>query len=199
MVDVSLWNTTSHLVPGLHEAIPPVDRVSCPLSDRLPRKLAESDDSWMSSDRPCICSAVNYSLSSIFTSLREVWKPLASPLSATPAVLHHQSLVSWQAYFLTDYSEPGDRSFSNMEPEIGSRKKPSAIQLVSLGACVAFYPNFDWSLCSMTVCPLIFHLFKHNNRPNKQLQLSPQCHSLAFTMEKLNDSVILNSNHLILF
>lgn len=38
------------------------------------------------------------------------------------------------------------QSFTNVELEICSRKKPSAIQLVSLGACVTFYPNFDWSL-----------------------------------------------------
>lgn len=89
MAHVSLRNTTSHLVPRLHETIL--------LSELLPHKLAQSDDSWMPSDRPCICSAVNYSASSIFTSLREVWKPLASPLSVAPAVSHHQSLVSWQA------------------------------------------------------------------------------------------------------
>lgn len=76
------------------------------------------------------------------------------------------------------------QSFSNVKPEICSGKKPSAIQPVSLGACVAFYPIFDWSLGPMTICPLISHLFKHNHRPTKQLQLSTQCHSLAFTSWK---------------
>lgn len=109
MVDVSLRSATSHLVPRLHEAIPPISRVSSPPSELLPHKLVQSDDSWMPSDRPRICSAVNYSACSIFTSLREVWKPLASPLSAAPAVAHHQSLVSRRAYFLTDYSEPRDK------------------------------------------------------------------------------------------
>lgn len=80
------------------------------------------------------------------------------------------------------------QSFSNVETEIYCGKKPSAIQLVSLGACVTSYPNSDWSLGPMTICPLISHLFKHYYRPTKQLQISPQCHSLAFTMEKLNDS-----------
>lgn len=142
MVDVSLWSTTSHLVPRLHEAIPLVSRVSSPPSELLPHKFTQRDDSWMPSDRPRICSTVNYSASSIFTSLREVWKPLASPLSVSPAVSHHQSLVSQREYFLTDYSEPGDKVFSNVVQEIRSGKKPYAIQLVSLGACVCFLPIF---------------------------------------------------------
>lgn len=180
MVDVSLWTTTSHLVPRLHEAIPP--------SELLPHKLVQSDDSWMPSDGRRICSAVNYSARSIFTSLREVWKPLASPLSAAPAVSHHQSLVS-RAGLLSDRLQRAlGQSLSNIEPEICSGKKPSAIQLVSQGAWVAFYPNFDWSLGPVTICPLISHLFKHNHRPTKQLQFSPQCHSLASTMKKLTDS-----------
>ena len=53
-----------------------------PPSELLPHKLFQSDDCWMQSDRTCICSAVNYSASSIFTSLREVWKPLAPASSA---------------------------------------------------------------------------------------------------------------------
>lgn len=65
------------------------------------------------------------------------------------------------------------QSFSNVETEIYCRKKPSAIQLVSLGAFVTSYPNFDWSLSPMTICPLISHLFKHYYRPTKQLQISP--------------------------
>lgn len=101
----------SHLVPRLHEAILSIRWASTPLSELLPHKFVQSDDSWMPSDRPCICSAVNYSAPSIFTSLREVWKPLASPLSAAPAVSHHQSLVSQRVYFMTDYSEPGDKVF----------------------------------------------------------------------------------------
>lgn len=65
----------------------------------------------MPDDRPHICSAVNYSPSSIFTSLREVWKPLASPSSAAPAASHHQSLASQKAYLLMNYSELGDKLF----------------------------------------------------------------------------------------
>lgn len=122
MLDISFWNTTSHLVPRLHEAIPPITQVSSPPSELLPHKLVQSDDSWMPSDRPRICSAVNYSASSIFTSLREVWKPLASPLSAAPAVSHHQSLVSQWAYFLTDYSEPGDKVFPTWSQSSAARR-----------------------------------------------------------------------------
>lgn len=77
---------------------------------------------------------------------------------------------------------------TNFEPKICGGKKPSAIQLVSQGACVAFYPNFEWSLGPVTICPLISHLVRHHHWPSKQLQLPPPCPSLAFTMKKLNDS-----------
>lgn len=156
MVYVSLWTTTSHLVPRLREAIPPISRVSGPPSELLPHKLAQSDDSWMPSDSRRICSAVNYSARSIFTSLREVWKPLASPLSAAPAVSHHQSLASRAGLLSDRFQRALGRSFSNIEPEICGGTKPSAIQLVSQGACVAFYPYFDWSLGPCDNLP--FHL-----------------------------------------
>lgn len=153
-------------------------------SELLPHKLLQSDDCWMSSDRRRICSAVNYSARSISTSLREVWGPLASPLSAAPAVSHHQSLASRPAHFLTYYGEPRDKVL----PPRSWRLKPSAVQLVSQGARVAFYPNFDWSLSPVTICPLISHLFKHNHRTTEQLQPSPRCHSVAFSIKKLYDS-----------
>lgn len=104
-------------------------------------KPAQTDDSWMPSDRPCICSAVNYSARSIFTSLREVWKPLASALSAAPAVAHQQGLVSQRASFLTDPSRPREQVL----PAWRKKGAPPAIQLVSLGARVTFYPKSDWS------------------------------------------------------
>lgn len=136
---------TSHLVPRLHG--------TTPLSERLPHKLAQSDDCWIPSDRTCICSSVNYSVCSIFTSLSGDWKPLASPLSAAPAVRHHQSLVSQQAYFLTHYNEPGDKVCSSVDLEICNRTKPSAVQPVSPRDGVTFYPYFDRSLSPMTTCP----------------------------------------------
>lgn len=175
----------SHLVPRLHEAILSIRWASTPLSELLPHKFVQSDDSWMPSDRPCICSAVNYSAPSIFTSLREVWKPLASPLSAAPAVSHHQSLVSQRVYFMTDYSEPGDKVF------------PTWSQRSAVGRSLLPFNRCPWEPVSlstqfltdpfgpMTICPLIPHLFKHNHRPTKQLQLSTQCHSLAFTVGKV--------------
>lgn len=188
MVDVSPWTSAGPLIwspDSPRRSLPSVGfiRSSVP-SELLPRKLLQSDDCWMSSDRRRICSAVNYSARSISTSLREVWGPLASPLSAAPDVSHHQSLASRRAHFLTDYGEPRDEVL----PPRSRRLKPSAVQLVSQGARVAFYPNFDWSLGPVTICPLISHLFKHNHRTTEQLQPSPQCHSLAFSIKKLYDS-----------
>lgn len=171
---------SSHLVPRLHEAIPP--------SELLPHKLLQNDDSWMPSDRPRICSAVNYSASSIFTSLREVWKPLASPLSAAPAVSHHQSLVSRRAYFLTDYSEPGDKVFPTWSQRSAAGRRPLPFNWCPWEPASLSTKIFDWSLGPTTTCPLISHLFKHDHRPTKQLQLSPRRHSPAFTAQKLNDS-----------
>lgn len=150
-------------------------RVSSPPSELLPHKLFQSDDCWMPSDRTCICSAVNYSASSIFTYLREVWKSLASPLSAAPAVSNHQSLASQQPYFLTDYSEPWDKVFLTW-----SKRSAEGRILLPFNWCPyhAFYQVYHDNL------PLISNVFKHNCETTKQLKLSPRCHTLIFTEVK---------------
>lgn len=106
-------------------------------SELLPHKLLQSDDCWMSSDRRRICSAVNYSARSVFTSLREVWGPLASPLSADPAVSHHQSLASRPAHFLTYYGAQGQSS-SAAEPEIEAFCRSTGVP----GSPGRFLPKF---------------------------------------------------------
>lgn len=188
MVDVSLWNTTSHLVPRLHEAIPPIARVSSPsVRTSATQTRAEwwlLNAEWQASHMLCceLFSLLNFHI------FKGSLKAISVTIVIAPAVSHQQSLVSQRAYFLTDYSEPGDKVFPTW-----SQRSATGRSLLPFNWCPWEPVTLSTQILTdpsapVTICPLISNLFKHSHRPTKQLQLSPQCHLLAFTAEKLNDS-----------
>lgn len=117
---------------------PNFPRLRDPVSS--PSQLLQSDGCWIWSGRRRICSAVNYSACSLFTSLREVGKPLACPSSGAPAVAHHPSLASAQSYFGTDQHDLGDKVCSAQSPTSTAGRSLFASQLDSL--CLLL-PKFE--------------------------------------------------------
>lgn len=151
-------------------------------------KLVQTDDWWMSSDRRRICSAVNYSAPprSISTSLREVWGPLASPLSAASSCSASAELSVTPARRSDGWRRALGQSYSAAtEPQIEAFCRSTGVP----GSPPRSLPKF-WLIPSapLTICPLISHLFKHRHPTSEQLQPSHRCHSLAFSMKKLYDS-----------
>lgn len=151
---------------------------------------SESDESdgscWMPSDRRRICSAVNYSTSSISTSLSEVWKAISVTIVSLSSCIASPKLSVTAGLLSDTLSRAKGQSFfflsSDSVPEICSSLLPfnwCPWEPVSL-----LCPDFEWSLGPREDRPS--HLpFTQTQPATQRAAAAPS--SLSLTALKLND------------